>query len=350
MRKLYALFVLIVVFFPLAIATMTMTAIRPWLLDRGFYERIVNNDHFYEAMWTEDLSNRFDEALFTNVEQLPLGALSLALREVVMPAYLRGQTLNVIDQVFNTIEGRAKDFTLTLDIAPLKTILIGEGRLPFAAALAAALPPCAVDQAPIAPNGNLVRCIAADSSVEAAAAQIADALPTVLKTTPDQLVIEGQGYVRTNWYDFAWFLGSGIHNVLDLAILMMGFVTVSIGFVAVYFGGDDQRGRLKWFGAALLVPASLFLLSGIGLTARWGIDAVTASIATTRWDGVQYSQSFREAVASVVVPIVQQIGSGFLLTGAVACLMALGLLVLSWITPAEGQPSPKVVQVRVRTS
>jgi hypothetical protein len=55
MRKLTALVILIVVFFPLALATMTMTAIRPWILDRRFYERLVSDERLYEAQWTDDL-------------------------------------------------------------------------------------------------------------------------------------------------------------------------------------------------------------------------------------------------------------------------------------------------------
>jgi hypothetical protein len=43
MRKFLALFICLCVFFPLAVAAMTLTSVRPWVLDRAFYERIVND-------------------------------------------------------------------------------------------------------------------------------------------------------------------------------------------------------------------------------------------------------------------------------------------------------------------
>jgi hypothetical protein len=82
-RKLSALLILAIVYFPLAFATLTLASIRPWVLDRGFYERIVNDERLYEAALTDDLSNRINNEAFTTVEQLPVSALSNALREVV---------------------------------------------------------------------------------------------------------------------------------------------------------------------------------------------------------------------------------------------------------------------------
>jgi hypothetical protein len=347
MRKLSALFILIVVFFPLAFAAMTLTAIRPWILDRSFYERLLSDERLYEVPWTDDLSSRFAEEVFTPVEQLPLEALSIALREVVTPDYLRTQSLNVVNEVFDYLEGRERNFELSLDITPVKAALAGQGGMRFATALAAALPTCATGQQPIAPGGRLTRCIAAEGSVNAAAKQIAAALPAVLEDTPDQIILNGQGYIRMNWYDYAWFLGSSVHAVLDLAILMMIFTAAGAAVVGAFLGGDDLRGRLKWLSASLFAPGSLFLFTGLILTSPLIVGPISSSLASARW-GAQNSESYREAVADVIIPVVQQLGSGFLLTGVVACLIALVLLFWSLATPARGQQNPKMVQVQVR--
>ena len=217
----------------------------------------------------------------------------------------------------------------------------------FADALAAALPACATGQQPIAPGGRLTRCIAAGDSAEAATEQIAATLPAVLEDTPDQIILDGQGYIRMNWYDYAWFLGSGVHAVLDIAILIITFTAVSAGFVGAFLGGDDLRGRLKWFSASLFAPGSLFLFAGLLMASPLIVGPISSGLASSRW-GTQYSESFREAVADVIVPVVQQIGSGFMLTGVVACLIALALMLWSLATPARGQQSPKMVQVQVR--
>ena len=219
MRKTSALFILIIVFFPLALAAMTLTAIRPWVLDRSFYERIVGDQRLYDVLLREDLSTRFDEARFISVEQLPAQALSAALREVVTPDYLRTQSMNVVNRAFDYIEGHADIFELSIDVTPIKGALVGGGKTRFASALAAALPACSDGQPPIAPSGSLTRCIAVAGSVDAAAEQIAAALPAVVEATPDQIMITSQDSVRMHWYDAAWFLGSGIHAVLDLAIM-----------------------------------------------------------------------------------------------------------------------------------
>src|SRR5690606_23722535 len=327
MRKLSALFILIAVFFPLAFAAMTLTAIRPWILDRSFYERLVNDERLYETLLTEDLSNRFDEEIFTPVEQLPLDALSVALREVVTLDYLRTQSLNVVNEVFDYLEGRERKFELSLDITPIKAALAGEGGIRFAAALAAAIPNCTPGQQPIAPGGSLTRCIAVGESIPEAAEQIAAALPTVLEDTPDQIILDGQGYIRMNWYDYAWFFGSDVHAVLDVAILMMIFTAVGAGLVGAFLGGDDLRGRLKWLSASLFAAGSLFLCAGLVLAPSLIGGPIRSGVASTRWS-TPYSERRRAAVADVVVPVSQQVGSGILISGIIACLMALALL--SW--------------------
>ncbi|MCC6611884.1 MAG: hypothetical protein IT320_00320 [Anaerolineae bacterium] len=350
MRKLSALAILAVVFFPLAFATMTMITIRPWVLDRGFYERLVSDERLYEGMLSDDFASRVEPDMFTREEQLPLGALSIALREVVSADYLRTQSLNVIDDVFDFVEGRAATFEVRLDITPIKTALMGEGRTSFAEALAGALPACADGQPSIAPGGHLTRCIAADQSVADAAEQIVTALPAALEDAPDQIVMAARSNIRTHWYDVAWFLGSGIHAVLDVAIMMLIAVTLMVGFVGAYLGGDSLAERLKWLSSSLFAPASLLVVIGLALSAPWTSGSISSVLANSRWNGVVHSDAYREAVASVVIPIVQQLGNGFLVTGFVVSMFALAVLVASWITHSQGQGVTKTVQVPVRNA
>ena len=348
MRKLIALFILIGVFFPLAFAAMTLTAVRPWVLDRGFYEGIANDERLYEALLTNDLPRRFNHDAFTEDEQLPLEALRIALGDVLTVDYLRAQSLNVIDQVFDYFEGRERDFELDWDISPIKAALIGEGRSRFATALAAELPDCAPGQDAVAPGGSLTRCISDDGSVEAAAAQIAAALPAVLENTPDHIVLnDDTPYVRMNWYDFGLLPGSSVVAALDIAMLMTVVTALAVGIVGAFLGGDDLRGRLKWFSSALFFPGSLFLAAGLVMASPLIVGPISSGLASSRW-GTQYSESFREAVADVIVPVVQQIGSGFVLTGIVVSLIALAVLIWSGATPAQGQRSSKMVQVPAR--
>lgn len=346
MRKVFALSILIVVFIPLAFSAMTLTSVRPWILDRNFYERLVSDERLYEFPMTDDLANRFDEDVFTTREQLPVSALAVALREVATPDYVRTQTLRIVDEVFSFVEGRHTSFTVSLDITPVKGALAGEdGGRRFASALAGALPTCSAGQTPIAPEGRLTRCIADGEAVETASAQIAAALPAALEAMPDQIVVDSRDYVRLNGYDYAWFLGSGIHGVLDVAILMVICTTIGVWLIGASLGGDDLQSRLKWLSSSLYFPASLFLLAGLALALPMTADAIRYGVQSANWVGAQYSDAYREAVVAVIVPAVQQIDAGILLTGGVTFLAATILLILSFVTTAQGQGAAKYVQI-----
>ena len=341
MRKVTALFILIVVFIPLTFAALALTAVRPWILDRDFYKDITDDESLYETLLTDELPWRFDRAPFTEVEQIPVEALSSGLREVMTPAYLHAQTLNSIDTVFNYIDGSNRNFELSLDITPIKSALAAEGSIPFAAALAASLPNCEVGQPPIAPGGSLTRCIAADDTVDEAAEQIAAALPTVLDNMPDQIILSSDTLsISTNWYGLNWLPVRSVHLALDIAMLVTIFTALTAGFVGAYLGGDDLRNRLKWFGSALFFPASLFVVAGLALTAPYVMDRISSSLVAGR-----YSDAYREAVSHMLDQILQQLGSGLLMSGVAAGLIALGLLILSLVTSARRQQKPRMVQV-----
>jgi hypothetical protein len=346
MRKLSALFILIVVSIPLTVSALTLTSIRPWVLDRGFYEGIVSDERLYETMLVNDLPNQFNRTAITAVEALPLDALGSALQEVVTVEYQRGQALYIIDTVFDYIEGRADDFELVIDIQPVKTAILGEGRSRFAATLAAALPDCEAGQTPIAAGGKLTRCIAADSSVEAAAAQIAAALPAALENTPDQLIInDGDFFIRMNWYSSNWFARIGIFAALDLAILTIVVMALGAALATGVLGGSNLRETLQWFSAALLLPGALFLVMGLALTMPIIVGPISNSVVALR-----YSEAYRAGLVDLIVQIIQQLGSGFAVSGAVTSLIALGLLILGRATPADDQQKTKMVQVPVRES
>jgi len=350
MRKFLALFIWMCVFFPLAVTAMTLTSIRPWILDRAFYERIVNDGRIYDALFAEALPNQFNRQVFGAAEQLPLGALNSALREVVTPDYLRTQSVNIVNEVFDFIEGRDGNFDVSMDFAPIKAALAGEGGQRFANTLAAALPTCTSDQKPVAPGGNLVRCIGDNMSIGAAAAQIVQALPTALENVPDRILLSNPVNLRQNWNWAEWFLGVTVRGGFDIGILVVIVSTLIVGGFLAYVGGDDTRGRLRWLGASLIVPASLFVLMGISLATPIIDGPLRAELSFTQWDGILYSEAFQRAIGDMVISITQRVGSGFLLTGVVSCLIALFLIALSWRASGSEHHAVKLVQVPVRNS
>lgn len=348
MRKLIALSILIIVFVPLAITAMSLISIRPWVLDRGFYERLVSDERLYDALIAGELPNQFNRSVFINADQLPLGALNLALREVVTPDYLRTQALNVVDEVFDFVDGQAENFEVGFDITPIKTALAGAGGVRFANALAAALPACESDQEPIPVGGRLVRCIAANSSVDTAAEQIAGALPAVLQDTPDRIRFNDSINLRTDWGFMDWFRGANLRSWLDFSLFLLIFTTLAAGLVSAFLGGEDLRARLKWLSSSLFFPGSLFVLMGLVMATSLIAGPLRDGLNAAQWSGIQYSESFREAVTVIITPLVQQIGTGFLVTGLVINLIALVLLFWSFAVRRTEAQSGKMVQVPAR--
>jgi hypothetical protein len=348
MRKLLALFILVVVFLPLAIAAMSLTSIRPWVLDRSFYQRMVSDPRLYETMFSGEWSNPFNRVLLAGKDQLPLKSLNIALREVVTPDYLRAQGIKIIDQVFDVIDGRSKAAEVAIDITPIKAALVGEGSARFSTALAAALPACAVGQEQIAPGGTLSRCIPANSSVAEVTKQISGALPAAVANTPDRLPLSDPAALQGGWRSADWLLGGSVRSLLDTSIILVIFMTALALLVGAYLGGDDRRGRLGWLGISLLVPASLFVLMGLTMATPLIAGPIRDGLSASNWDGIQLGEPFRQAVTEMVIPVVQQIGNGFLLTGVISGLIAVGLLAWSWRVSGTVQQTGKMVQVPTR--
>ena len=141
--------------------------------------------------------------------------------------------------------------------------------------------------------------------------------------------------VPRQWYSRG--ARSGNHELIITA--------VGAGLLGAYLGGDDQRERLKWLSSSLFVPASLFVLAGFALTSSYVTSAIGSGITSAG-----YSDAYREALTGVVIPAIQQVGSGLFIVGGVVCLIALGVLIWSWATPATGRQNAKIVQVPARNS
>lgn len=348
MRKPFALLILSCVFFPLAIAAMTLTSLRPWVLDRNVYERIINDERLYDALLDGGLPNRFDQNMFPATDRLPLGALNIALREVVTVDYLRTQSLNVLSDAFDFIDGRSGNLEIGFDTTPIKAALTSPAGERFAQSLASALPACEVGQQAISPGGRLVRCIAADSSVSAAAEQIARALPAVLADMPDRIILNDPVRPGNDWGFMSWFQVGTVRTMLDIALVMVIVTTLAAALVGSYLGGDDRRERLLWLGSSLFVPAALFVLMGLIMATTLIATPLRLGLESADWYGFQYSDAFRQALTDLIMPLVQQIGRGFLLTGVVSCLIAVGLLFWGWRVPAANPYTGRLVQVPAR--
>jgi hypothetical protein len=345
LRKLIALLLLIVLVWPLAFATLTLLSINSWVLDRNFYVDLLDDPRLYEALLSQDLPLYINNRWFPRDinSDLPPAALDKALREVMTPQYLRDEAVRIVNQAFDTLEGKSAALDLYMDLAPVKAALQGAGGAQFANVLAAQLPACAAGQEPQIAGSTLIRCRASDVSVAAATQQIVTALPAFVDKIPDQISLSRDPFdLRADWRPFNLiFLGNlGLGMTVGLLI---GLVAV-VWLVAAFIGGSNQRERLSWLGWSLMVPAALILISGIVLSAPLITSNIYMGLDQARFtmEGVPYSEAFRQAVIEITSKALSAVGSGFLWSGLASTLIALGLIIWGAYTRSEQQPASAV--------
>jgi hypothetical protein len=350
-RQVTALVILIGVFLPVLFAAMTLLSLRPWLLERSFYQQIVSDERIYNALLTNEIPNEFNLQVLTTDDQLPLAALNAALPQVVSPDYLRTQAINIVDDTFDFIDGNGGRFEAALDFTPIKSALAGEAGVRFADALANALPTCSAGQSQVAPGGHLARCIAPNTTISETSAQIVEALPAALETMPDHLILNSVHIFSDGSSTFGWWVGGNVRSALDFGIIALVLIAVISGIVGSWIGGNDARNRLKWFSSALFFPASLFVVTGLSLSTPLVLSLLRTEVSFDLWTDTTLSESFRQAIVDVVVPLVQKIGNGFLMVGIVGFVIAAVLLVGSWLFRASQERATyKVVHVPVQNS
>ncbi|HLF28593.1 MAG TPA: hypothetical protein VJG32_19840 [Anaerolineae bacterium] len=350
MRKLLAVFLIVVLVFPLLLATLSVISISSWVLDRNFYEDLLDDSRLYEGLLSEDLPNYFGRRVVREVDSVSAQALSSALREVLTPDYLRSQALRLVDDVFDFIEGRDSTLELYLDIAPIKDRLRGEDGPRFARALAAALPICAAGQESLVPEGSIIRCRPSDVSVEDAAGLITAALPTFLDEFPDRIQLDdGPIDLRREMRGAdAWF-GLAGQSGLNLALGFLIFLAGSFWLVAALVAGEDRRERLQWLGWSLLVPAGLMFLIGLAITSELSAGWVRFGLNEARFDGFAYSAEFRQALLDISQNALDTIANGFLASGAVSAAIAVALIMWGAATPSERRYAPVVSRAPLAT-
>lgn len=333
MRKLLALILAVAVVFPLALAALALMSVSPWALDRKFYEQMLSDTRLYEVMLQADLPNAINNrSPVAAADMIPAGALIAALRAVMTAEDLRAQSLRLLNNVFDAMEGRAAGFEVYLDTTPIKqTLQTPIGAEKFARALATSLPTCATNQTAVATGGVLLRCRPSNQSADQAAAAIAAALPTFLNTAPDRINLQRENAdgARGGPVMFA------MANSLNFAIVIMLGLAAGAWFVTALIADEGMRERLLWLGWMLIAPAALILLIGVSMNAPVTLGWVRLGLDEARFGGLEYSSAFREALLLSIEPALQTMANGFLAAGAAAGAIGLGLIVWGIYTPPE---------------
>lgn len=339
MRKLLALILAVMLVCPLILAALSLVSVSQWALDRNFYEQLLGDVRLYEVMLDEDMPNYINNRRpVAEADMIPAGALSNALRTVVSAEDLRAQSLRMVSDVFDAVEGRTDGFELYLDTTQIKQTLQTEGGArKFAQTLATSLPACTANQTPVASGGALMRCLPSNQSADEAATSIAAALPAFLNSVPDRISLQRERYDWGRWTrgtPMAFMMA----NSLSVAIVIM-FVMAGVAWlIAAFIASDTSRERLMWLGWMLIIPAALILLIGVSINAPFTTGWIRFGLNEARFGDMAYSPAFRDALAGSIGQALQTIANGFLAAGAAAGAIGLGLIVWGFYTPNERRP------------
>lgn len=351
LRRVIALLVVIFLVFPLIFTTLIVISINSWVLDRDFYVNLLDDPRLYEALLSQDLPLYINNRWFPREinRDLPPAALDKALREVMTPQYLREQSVRIVNQAFDSLEGKRAALDLYMDIAPVKAELQGEGGARFARVLAEQLPACATGQEPLAAGSTLIRCRASSVSVEEATRQITLALPDFINQVPDQISLSREPLdLRADWRPFNLiFLGN-----LDLSVAIGSLIVLAgaVWLAAAFIGEANLRERLLWLGWTLLAPAALVLVMGIAINTPLTASSIRLGLDQSRYmiEGVPYSAALRQAIAEIASRALTAAAGGFLIAGAVSTASALGLIAWGMSTaPKQRAPVPLTTTLAV---
>lgn len=341
MRLFFGLLILLFVFVPAAFCGL-MLAGSTWIAERGFYNDVLDNESLYSAFLETDLPSYLGQEVFAS-DQIPAAALATGLQQVITPAYLRDEALNVVDQVFDYLDGETNTLQASLNLAPIKARLIEDGGQEFAQALAGALPPCSAGQSGVASDGTLLRCLPSDMSVSDASQQISNSMPEWVAEIPDQIALNEPVDVRS---EFA--LDTTVTRDLRGGILAaaggIGVFALIFWLIGAMVGAGGARGRWILLGVSLLVPALTVLFLGLMFNSASGSWLQLDDSWRFQLEGRDYSREFRSAFEDTLANGFSRVGSNYMMIGAVASGVAVLLMVIGLITPSSG---PRYREVNV---
>ncbi len=331
MRRVPAILMVIFLVCPLFFAALLAVSVSTWALDRGFYTRLIDDARLYEVPTPPDATTTWIADEMPGLQSLAHGAR--ALREVVTPAYMHGQAVSILNQVFDVLEACAAAYDVSVDLGPLKAALRGEPGKRFALALAQDLP---VGGSSFAMSpGRFPEVRPSSISVERAAAIIEQGLPGFVRTIPDRVRLSDSWSFREASVLMGGGLRVSVRGVMIFADVILLLLAAGLWVAAGFIGGANRFQRLQWMGWSLLVPAAgVFLIGLLALLpivfpwVQWGIESA-------HLDQSGFTASFVAALVDLARRAVSRVGGGFLAAGAVSAGVAIGLLTWSWSMPAE---------------
>ncbi|HRE49245.1 MAG TPA: hypothetical protein PLD47_16070 [Aggregatilineales bacterium] len=308
---------LLILFIPLAFCSIAFASVSTWILDRGFYLNLLDNDAIYEAFLSDELSADLKLTTSGGASALPPEAVLAGLRTVLTPAYLRGEVTRNVGSFFDLLEGKAESVTFSLDLRPIKSALVDEKKAAFASAYVGALKPCTGTTT----TSDLPVCLPANMTAETLTADIEQGMTTVVAGMPNSI-------------DFSDQITAGRNNPFTelrevLPALTGSLVTILAPMVALWLligilGGITTREFFLWLGVSLFIPAGLVALMGGALGGNIK-NAIETTFATTN---SSLSATTQQMLATIGTTAGTKVGEGFLNYGVIGVIVSVVLIAL----------------------
>lgn len=363
-RRLIALFLAVTIVFPMILATLSVISVTSWALDREFYVDLLGDERLYEVMLSEEIPRYLQrETLRGELGDVPVAALTNAVRAVVTPEYLRNEAVRIVDQVFDALEGESDGtIDIFLDLTPIKESILAKAPA-FAQAYAAELPTCASGQeatftveASGRQTATLYQCVPSDSTVEQVADDMQTEVAIYLDEIPDRVDLGSERITVRNDFrrgfvfsqdDFGFF---DVVSAFNFSIFILLALSAVIWLITAFIGGASTRSRYLWLGWTLMTPALLVFF--IGLAVNFAADPIYTSwfrsgVYNIRFGNAPISDESALIMIDVFRSTLDTVANGFLASGAVSGAIALGLLALGWSSSRVQPMSAAMAQAPV---
>lgn len=340
MRKVLAIFIILIFVIPLVTAALLILPVRAWILDRNFYAQVFSGEHLSNLIQN---SPTFPLKLELPVQfsQAALDSFYAVIKKTITPEYLDSQIQPIIDNSLNWLEGKTSTLDFKLDLKPFKSALLTEKRDEILQVISQSIPICPTGKQSTQKNAEICRPV--NVSLESFnQTYIAPALAQVVQALPDDYAVQTPQNLSINRFFFwtSFFPGLNLPNMLTLIAVIVAFLAFLFWFLSALIADSSWSVRLKWLGGALILPA-LIVLSLAAL-----IQFInTASLVNLVLNGlgqVQLTPELKTSIAGLFQSITSQVAAPFFISGGIALGSAIALI--AWGAIAR----PKKVETAIQ--
>ena len=340
MRKVLAIFIILVFVIPLVTAALLILPVRVWILDRNFYAQSFSGENLSSLIQN---SPTFPLKLELPIQfsQATLDSFYAVIKDTITPQYLDSQIKPIIDNSLNWLEGKTSTLDLKLDLKPFKSALLGEKRDEIIQVISQSIPACAAGKQPS--QSGVQICRPADVSLEIFnQTYIIPSFTQVVQSLPDEYGVKSSGSLPLERVFFwsAYFPGLTLPNLLTIAVVIIALLAFLFWFISALIADSSWSARLKWLGGALIIPALIVL--GVAALIQFINTASLVNLGLNGLGQVQLTPDLKTSLAGLFHSLSSQVAAPFFISGGIALGCAIALIAWGAFTkPKKVEPATK---------